>query len=93
MRMKQRYHLQEREVDQGDLGSGTTKPRTLGTNLRLVFPKIDGVQKKRRIVDGKTKEQVVKESQSLSRWTPVMTSVTGIYAHLHTHTLQLETYF
>jgi hypothetical protein len=73
--MKQLYHLHECEVDQGDLGSGKAKPTTLGANLRLMFPKVEGVVKKRRVIEGKTKEEVVQESQRLSRWTPIMTSV------------------
>ena len=68
------YHLQECEVDQGDLGSGASKPTTLGTNVRLEFPKLTGVVKKRRRVEGKTKEQLVQESKGLARWTPIMTS-------------------
>ena len=73
-KMKDIYRLEECEVDQGDLGSGSTKPTTLGTNLKLEFPKIHGAVKKKRNVEGKTKEQVVQESKMLSRWTPVMTS-------------------
>ncbi len=72
--LKDLCHFKEHEVDQGDLGGGCTKPTTLGTNLKLEFPKVAGAVKKRRQIEGKTKEQLVKESQSLSRWTPIMTS-------------------
>lgn len=72
--LKELYHLQECEVDQGDLGSGASKPTTLGTNVKLEFPKLTGVIKKRRRVEGKTKEQLVQESKGLARWTPIMTS-------------------
>jgi len=34
-------------VDQGDLGSGATKPTTWGTNLKLEFPKVGAVVKKK----------------------------------------------
>ena len=72
--LKKLYRLRECELDQGDLGSGTNKPTMLGTNLSLEFPKLSGVVKKRRTIGGKTKEQLVRESQSLARWTPIMTS-------------------
>eukprot|EP00434_Breviolum_minutum_P044337 symbB.v1.2.039588.t1/scaffold6451.1/size17988/3 len=39
-KLKKAYNLKEVEVDQGDLGSGAIKPTTLGTNLKLEFPKI-----------------------------------------------------
>ena len=68
------YGLVECEVDQGELGSGTTKPTTLGTNLKLEFPKVGGVVKKKRRIEGKTKEEILQESQKLARWTPIMTS-------------------
>ena len=73
-RLKDLCNLRECEVDQGDLGSGCTKPTTLGTNLLLEFPKVAGAVKKRRQIAGKTKEQLIKESQTLARWTPILTS-------------------
>ena len=73
-KLKKAYNLKEVEVDQGDLGSGAIKPTTLGTNLKLEFPKIVGVAKAKRKIEGKTKEELLQESQKLSRWTPVMTS-------------------
>ena len=73
-KLKELHRLREHHVDQGDLGGGATKPTTLGTNLGLDFPHIQGIVKTRRRVEGKTKEQLVQESKKLARWNPVMTS-------------------
>ena len=74
-RMKQLYHLHECEVDQGDLGSGKAKPTTLGTNLRLTFPKVEGVVKKRRVIEGRRKRRWFRSPDVCQGGTPIMTSV------------------
>ena len=73
--LKQAYGLWEIHLDQGKLGGGGVKPTTLGGNLRMQVPSVVVPAPQPRCTHGKTKEQIVQESQSLSRWVPLLTDM------------------
>lgn len=72
-RLRDTYLMKELHVDQGELGGGGRKPTTLGTSLMILFPEAKKERLQPRCTEGKTKAQIVEESKSLARWTPVLT--------------------
>lgn len=71
-RLKRTYNLNETDLNQKDYGGAAWKPTTVGGTFEVEDPsdseKPVGV--KRRVIEGKTKEQIFKESQDLARWAP-----------------------
>ena len=73
-KLKEAYQINEVNLDQGEMSDGKVKLTTLGTNLNVAFPKIEGVIKKPRNVEGKTAQEIAQQSKKMARWVPLMTS-------------------
>ena len=73
--LQKSYNLNTYDLDQGDLGGLARKPTTLGTNMMLAFPEIT-VKKPPPMHSHEhmSPEERSKQTKSLARWCPVMTS-------------------
>ena len=65
------YNMYLQTFDQAEFASPSTKPTSLGGNLKVEVP-FPGRKGGRRRLEGKTKEQLCLESSALSRWPPLM---------------------
>ena len=65
------YNMDLQTFDQAEFASPSTKPTSLGGNVKVEVP-FPGRRGEGRKVEGKTKEQLCRESSALSRWPPLM---------------------
>ena len=65
------YNMDLQTFDQAEFASPSTKPISLGGNVKVEVP-FPGRKGGGRKVEGKIKEQLCRESSALSRWPPLM---------------------
>ena len=65
------YGLQRQTFDQSEFGCSATKPTTLGGSIKVEIP-MKGRKGVPRKIEGKTAQQLYKESRDLARWPPLL---------------------